>query len=74
MPKFCTKCGSALINGKCPNCDSGQTAGQGQDTETTTSGGYKEEGRAFFQNLLMIIKNPVDGMLVASEDKNRYYL
>lgn len=70
MPKFCTKCGSALINGKCPNCDSGQTAGQGQDTETTTSGGYKEEGRAFFQNLLMIIKNPVDGMLVASEDKN----
>lgn len=70
MPKFCTKCGSALINGKCPNCDSGQTAGQGQDTGTTTSAGYKEEGRAFFQNLLMIIKNPVDGMLVASEDKN----
>jgi len=82
MPKFCTKCGSALINGKCPNCDSGQPMGQ-QDHEpndslnqqehephTASTEHYKEQGKAFFQNLLMIIKNPVDGLLVAAEDKN----
>nr|WP_300304322.1 hypothetical protein [uncultured Anaerostipes sp.] len=82
MPKFCTKCGSALINGKCPNCDSGQPMGQQgrqpndslnqqeHEPHTTNAGRYKEEGKAFFQNLLMIIKNPVDGMRVVSEDRN----
>lgn len=82
MPKFCTKCGSALINGKCPNCDSGQPMGQQNrqtndssnhqehEPHTANAGRYKEEGKAFFQNLLMIIKNPVDGLLVAAEDKN----
>ena len=82
MPKFCTKCGSALINGKCPNCDSGQPMGQQDhkpndslnqqehEPHTASTEHYKEQGKAFFQNLLMIIKNPVDGLLVAAEDKN----
>lgn len=82
MPKFCTKCGSALINGKCPNCDSGQPMGQQDhkpndslnqqehEPHTASAEHYKEQGKAFFQNLLMIIKNPVDGLLVAAEDKN----
>ena len=82
MPKFCTKCGSALINGKCPNCDSVQPMGQQDhkpndslnqqehEPHTASTEHYKEQGKAFFQNLLMIIKNPVDGLLVAAEDKN----
>lgn len=80
MPKFCTKCGSALINGKCPNCDSDQPMGQQdhqtnnvsnhQEYETHAAKDYKEEGKAFFHNLLIIIKNPVDGFLVAAEDRD----
>lgn len=48
MKNFCTKCGTELVNGKCPNCTQTQGAGQPEQPGTNVSTNDERFKKLFF--------------------------
>lgn len=71
MANFCTKCGTPLVDGRCPKCDS--------KPHTVPKGDKKDEGKGarvypahenYVQAILNMIKRPVTGFCESVADEN----
>ena len=83
MANFCTKCGTPLVNGRCPKCDrepetkqvfTGDSQGAAEETwsgGTTDRGAQaKDAAQNYLQAVLNIIRRPVNGFRESVADKN----
>ena len=71
MANFCTKCGTPLVDGRCPKCD--------PKPDTSPKGDKKENGEDtevhpvhenYIQALLNMIRRPVTGFQESVADEN----
>ncbi len=74
MAKFCTKCGTPLVDGRCPNCDKEAEKKVDASPKVTEAEETEEEVTAVHENyvhaILNMIKRPVNGMRESVADAN----
>ena len=74
MAKFCTKCGTPLVDGRCPNCDKEVEKKVDTSPKVTEVEETEEEVTAVHENyvhaILNMIKRPVSGMRESVADAN----